>query len=295
MSDHIPGSIPRACDCTYRGHLAAKPQVIDKDGRKFVSARMGVNIAAPNVPREEQDELSEWVDVAAARLREGRDRRRLRQRHQEALPAPKRRDGRRPNDHRRLRPRRRREHRPCRGQARGQRQAGTGPEPGPAAGVKTVQRTPEADSVARSSARITHPQRHAHTTFGSRNRARAAPRAQVPERRLARSSACRRRGDAPRARSSAGRRASPTPPRTPIQRSRHCRTGRTGSRPPEKRSCMCTGHGSRPTPATFRSCTSGRRRGAGIGPPTGAVEPRELPGGGRQGERRRRLADRRQR
>jgi len=136
MSDHIPGSIPRACDCTYRGHLAAKPQVIDKDGRKFVSARMGVNIAAPNVPREEQDELSEWVDVAAARLREGRDRRRLRQRHQEALPAPKRRDGRRPNDHRRLRPRRRREHRPCRGQARGQRQAGTGPAPGPAAGVK---------------------------------------------------------------------------------------------------------------------------------------------------------------
>ncbi|MCY4638025.1 MAG: single-stranded DNA-binding protein [Acidobacteria bacterium] len=65
MSDHIPGSIPRACDCTYRGHLAAKPQVIDKDGRKFVSARMGVNIAAPNVPREEQDELTEWVDVMA--------------------------------------------------------------------------------------------------------------------------------------------------------------------------------------------------------------------------------------
>lgn len=65
MSDQIPGSVPRACDCTYRGNLAAKPQLIDKDGRKFVSARMGVNMAAPNVPREEQDELTEWVDVIA--------------------------------------------------------------------------------------------------------------------------------------------------------------------------------------------------------------------------------------
>ena len=50
MSDQIPGSIPRACDCTYCGNLAAKPQLIEKDGRKFVSARMGVNMAAPNVP-----------------------------------------------------------------------------------------------------------------------------------------------------------------------------------------------------------------------------------------------------
>jgi len=66
MSDHIPGAIPRACDCTYRGNLAAKPKLIEKDdGRKFVSARMGVNMAAPNVPREEQDELTEWVDVMA--------------------------------------------------------------------------------------------------------------------------------------------------------------------------------------------------------------------------------------
>ena len=65
MSDHIPGAIPRACDCTYRGNLAAKPQVREKDGRKFVTARIGVNMAAPNVPREEQDELTEWVDVMA--------------------------------------------------------------------------------------------------------------------------------------------------------------------------------------------------------------------------------------
>ena len=65
MSDHIPGAIPRACDCTYRGNLAAKPKLIDNDGRKFVSARIGVNMAAPNVPREEQDELTEWVDVMA--------------------------------------------------------------------------------------------------------------------------------------------------------------------------------------------------------------------------------------
>ncbi|MYH29207.1 MAG: single-stranded DNA-binding protein [Acidobacteria bacterium] len=65
MSDQIPGSAPRACECTYRGNLAAKPQLIEKDGRKFVSARMGVNMAAPNVPREEQDELTEWVDMLA--------------------------------------------------------------------------------------------------------------------------------------------------------------------------------------------------------------------------------------
>ena len=66
MSDHIPGSIPRACDCTYRGNLAAKPKLIEKDdGRKFVSATIGVNMAAPTVPREEQDELTEWVDVMA--------------------------------------------------------------------------------------------------------------------------------------------------------------------------------------------------------------------------------------
>ena len=65
MSNYIPGSIPRACDCTYRGNLAAKPRLIEKDGRRFVSARIGVNMAAPNVPREEQDELTEWVDVMA--------------------------------------------------------------------------------------------------------------------------------------------------------------------------------------------------------------------------------------
>ena len=65
MTDHIPGSIPRACDATYRGNLAAAPQKIEKDGRSFVSARIGVNMAAPNVPREEQDELTEWIDVMA--------------------------------------------------------------------------------------------------------------------------------------------------------------------------------------------------------------------------------------
>lgn len=65
MSDHIPGSIPRACDCTYRGNLTAKPKLVDKDGRKFATARIGVNMAAPNVPREEQDDLTEWVNVIA--------------------------------------------------------------------------------------------------------------------------------------------------------------------------------------------------------------------------------------
>ena len=65
MSDQIPAPAPRACECTYRSNLGAKPQLIEKNDRKFVSAQMGVNMAAPNVPREEQDELTEWVDVIA--------------------------------------------------------------------------------------------------------------------------------------------------------------------------------------------------------------------------------------
>ena len=120
MSDHIPGSVPRACDCTYRGNLAAKPQVIDKDGRKFVSARMGVNMAAPNVPREEQDELTEWVDVMA--FSEAMQARLLACEKGETIAVSgnvtkkffqrrNTRDRSEPNDHRRLRPRRQREHR----------------------------------------------------------------------------------------------------------------------------------------------------------------------------------------
>ena len=65
MSEQTSAGAPRACECTYRGNLGAKPQLIDKGERKFVSAHMGVNMAAPNVPREEQDELTEWVDVIA--------------------------------------------------------------------------------------------------------------------------------------------------------------------------------------------------------------------------------------
>ena len=63
MSDQTAGALPRGCDCTYRGNLAAKPKLIEKDGRKFATARIGVNMAAPKVAREEQDELTEWVDV----------------------------------------------------------------------------------------------------------------------------------------------------------------------------------------------------------------------------------------
>lgn len=63
MSEQSPNPVLRACECAYRGNLVAKPQLIEKDDRKFVSARMGVNMAAPNVPREEQDELTEWLDV----------------------------------------------------------------------------------------------------------------------------------------------------------------------------------------------------------------------------------------
>ena len=65
MSTHIPGAIPRACDATYRGNLADKPRLVEKNERKFAAGRIGVNMAAPDVSPEERDQLTEWVDVIA--------------------------------------------------------------------------------------------------------------------------------------------------------------------------------------------------------------------------------------
>ncbi len=60
-----PGAIPRGCYATYRGHLAADPRKVERDGRAFAAARIGVNMAAPDVAAEERDKLTEWVDVIA--------------------------------------------------------------------------------------------------------------------------------------------------------------------------------------------------------------------------------------
>ena len=45
------GAIPRGCDATYRGWLADTPKKFTANGREFARARIGVNMAAPDVPR----------------------------------------------------------------------------------------------------------------------------------------------------------------------------------------------------------------------------------------------------
>ena len=59
-----PGAVPRGCYAVYRGNLGGDPKSIDRD-RPFASARMGVNMAAPDVGAEERDQLTEWVNIIA--------------------------------------------------------------------------------------------------------------------------------------------------------------------------------------------------------------------------------------
>lgn len=66
MTNKIPGATPRGCYACYRGNLAADPREINSDNRTFASARMGVNMASPDVPAEARDELTEWVSVMAS-------------------------------------------------------------------------------------------------------------------------------------------------------------------------------------------------------------------------------------
>ena len=37
MSKPMPGAIPRACDCTYRGNLADNPRVVENDKKRFAA------------------------------------------------------------------------------------------------------------------------------------------------------------------------------------------------------------------------------------------------------------------
>ena len=62
-----PGAVPRGCYTCYRGNLAADPQqkTSGDNNRSFVTGRIGVNIAAPEVPTEMRSTLTEWVTVMA--------------------------------------------------------------------------------------------------------------------------------------------------------------------------------------------------------------------------------------
>ena len=60
-----PGAVPRGCYTCYRGNLAAEPQKVTRETKSFVTARIGVNVAAPDVPAEMRSNLTEWVTVMA--------------------------------------------------------------------------------------------------------------------------------------------------------------------------------------------------------------------------------------
>ncbi len=60
-----PGAIPRGCYASYRGNLAGPPRTVEQNNRAFAAARMGVNMAAPDVPHEEREKLTEWVNIIA--------------------------------------------------------------------------------------------------------------------------------------------------------------------------------------------------------------------------------------
>ena len=58
------GLSTRGCDATYRGYLGAKPKRMERElGGEMMIARIGVNMTAPDVPAEERDEMTEWVNV----------------------------------------------------------------------------------------------------------------------------------------------------------------------------------------------------------------------------------------
>ena len=63
-NSNTSGVIPRGCYAVDRGNLAADPKTIDCE-RPFVSARMGVNMAAPEVGAEEHEKLTERVNIIA--------------------------------------------------------------------------------------------------------------------------------------------------------------------------------------------------------------------------------------
>ena len=61
-----PNAYPKGLHGVYRGRLVRKPRTIDRPEKSpMVVARIAVNLAAPSVPREQRDQLTEWVNVIA--------------------------------------------------------------------------------------------------------------------------------------------------------------------------------------------------------------------------------------
>ena len=60
------GAIPRGCDTTYRGCWRTSRRS-SRPTAGSPRARIGVNMAAPDVPDEERSALTEWVNVLANR------------------------------------------------------------------------------------------------------------------------------------------------------------------------------------------------------------------------------------
>ena len=69
MSTQIPGSVPRGLDATVRGWLTKKDgppkRMALQGGGEMVKARMGVNMAAPQVPADKREGMTNWLDVVA--------------------------------------------------------------------------------------------------------------------------------------------------------------------------------------------------------------------------------------
>ena len=65
----IPGSVPRGLDATVRGWLTRKDgppkRMALQGGGEMVKARMGVNMAAPQVPADKREGMTNWLDVVA--------------------------------------------------------------------------------------------------------------------------------------------------------------------------------------------------------------------------------------
>ena len=58
-----PGAVPRGCYTCYRGNLAVGSRPVEQENTSFATARIGVNMAAPDVLAKERDKLTAWVNV----------------------------------------------------------------------------------------------------------------------------------------------------------------------------------------------------------------------------------------
>ena len=83
-----PGAVPRGCYAVYRGNLGGDPKSIDRD-RPFASARMGVNMAAPDVGAEERDQTDRVGEHHRLLRRTAREAAQVQPRRAAYRPCPK--------------------------------------------------------------------------------------------------------------------------------------------------------------------------------------------------------------